>query len=237
MSKLSHSMDFALQEAIRKGLTSPEDWANGLIEIYEAVANDFAYADPAHLMLFLDNHDMNRAFTQYKEDSLLLRMALATLLSLARVPQLYYRTELMIENSAKSDDHGLIRSDLPGGWAEDSFNGFIGKGLNKELKVKQDFLKRLLNFRKTSKALTKGETLHFVPFDGVCVIFRMHEQQIVMLVLNKNEAAMNLQLDRFEELNLSGKLMKNIMTNEITTWKYRLNLPKMGAYLFRINMK
>ena len=237
VSNLSHSMDFALQEAIRIGLTSPESWANGLIEIYEAVANDFAYADPTRLMLFLDNHDMNRAFTQYKEDPVLLRMALATLLSLARVPQLYYGTELMLENSAKPDDHGLIRSDFPGGWAEDSVNGFTGKGLNKEQKVTQKFLKRLLNFRKTSKALTKGKTLHFVPFDGVYVIFRMHEQQIVMLVLNKNEVAKSLHLNRFEELNLDGKLMKNIMTNEITTWKDRLDLPKMGAYLFEINME
>jgi hypothetical protein len=95
----------------------------------------------------------------------------------------------------------------------------------------------LLNFRKTSKALTKGKTLHFVPFDGVYVIFRMHEQQIVMLVLNKNEVSKSLQLNRFEELNLGGKLMKNIMTNEITTWKDRLDLPKMGAYLFEINME
>ena len=61
-------MDFALQKALQGGLTHQESWGTGLIEIYEALANDFAYTDPNRLLAFLDNHDMDRAFTQYKEN-------------------------------------------------------------------------------------------------------------------------------------------------------------------------
>ena len=55
------------------------------------------YTDPKRLLAFLDNHDMDRAFTQYKENPTLLKMALATLLILPRVPQLYYGTEILME--------------------------------------------------------------------------------------------------------------------------------------------
>ena len=235
VSNLSHSMDFALQNAIQKGLTKPESWESGLIEIYEALANDFAYADPSRLLLFLDNHDMDRAFTQYKKDPVLLKMALATLLSLARVPQLYYGTEVLAENSAKPNDHGLIRSDFPGGWEGDIVNGFTANGLNKEQKDMQVFLKSLLNFRKTSKAIKEGQTLHFVPFNGVYVLFRIHPEEIVMLVLNKNEAAMNIQLNRFDELNLNGMQLENVLTKEISPWKDSLHLSKKGPYLFQLS--
>ena len=99
-SNLTHSMDFAMQKAIQNGLINDETWDQGLIEIYEALANDFAYAEPHRLMAFLDNHDMDRAFTQYKENPKLLEMALATLLVLPRVPQIYYGTEILMENTA-----------------------------------------------------------------------------------------------------------------------------------------
>ena len=60
-------MDFAMQKAIQNGLINDETWDKGLIEIYEALANDFAYAEPHRLMAFLDNHDMDRAFHNTKK--------------------------------------------------------------------------------------------------------------------------------------------------------------------------
>ena len=95
-------------------------------------------------------------------------------------------------------------------------------------------MKSLLNFRKTSKAIKEGQTLHFVPFNGVYVLFRIHPEEMVMLVLNKNEAAMNIQLDRFDELKLNGMQMKNVLTKEIIPWKDSLHLSKKGAYLFQL---
>ena len=108
-------------------LPNEESWGTGLIEIYEALANDFAYTEPNRLLAFLDNHDMDRAFTQFGEKTVLLEMALATLLTLPRVPQLYYGTEILMENTEKPHDHGRIRTDFPGGWEDDKINAFTGK--------------------------------------------------------------------------------------------------------------
>ncbi len=231
-SHLTHSMDFALQKAIQNGLTNKESWDKGLIEIYEALANDFAYAAPKRLMAFLDNHDMDRAFTQYGEDPSLLKMALATLLTLPRVPQLYYGTEILMDNTAKPHDHGLIRTDFPGGWKEDTVNAFDNKGLNKDQKGLKSFLKTLLNYRKESPAMLEGKTVHFAPFDGVYILFRLHPKENLILVVNKNALPVKINLSRFDELDFNGKTFHNILTDETFLWLDQLELKKRGAYLF-----
>ena len=67
-SYLTHSMDFALQKALQNGLTNEESWDKGLIEIYEALAMILHIQTQKRLLAFLDNHDMDRAFTQYNEN-------------------------------------------------------------------------------------------------------------------------------------------------------------------------
>lgn len=236
-SYLTHSMDFALQKALQNGLTNKESWDKGLIEIYEALANDFAYASPERLMAFLDNHDMDRAFTQYKENPTLLKMALATLLTLPRVPQLYYGTEIMMENTGKPHDHGSIRKDFPGGWTVDKTNAFNQIGLNQDQKELNSFLKKLLNYRKNSVAIQNGKTLHFAPFDGVYTLFRLHSEESLMLILNKNTQPIKIDLTRFKELNFQGKRLENVLEDEGFDWKDQIELKKQGAYLFYMKKK
>ena len=236
-SYLTHSMDFALQKALQNGLTNKESWDKGLIEIYEALANDFAYASPERLMAFLDNHDMDRAFTQYKENPTLLKMALATLLTLPRVPQLYYGTEILMENTAKPHDHGSIRKDFPGGWTVDKINAFNKIGLNQDQKELNSFLKKLLNYRKNSVAIQNGKTLHFAPFDGVYTLFRLHSEESLMLILNKNTQPIKIDLTRFKELNFQGKRLENVLEDEGFDWKDQIELKKQGAYLFYMKKK
>jgi len=236
-SHLTHSMDFALQKAIQNGLTNEESWDKGLIEIYEALANDFAYASPRRLMAFLDNHDMDRAFTQYDENPILLKMALATLLTLPRVPQIYYGTEILMENTAQPHDHGLIRTDFPGGWQDDSINAFHDLGLREDQTDLKAFLKTLLNYRKESPAILEGKTIHFAPFDGIYVLFRLHPEENLILLINKNTQAVDIELNRFEELNFKGKEFQNVLGGETFQWQDRLHLKKQGAYLFKSTKK
>ena len=204
-SNLTHSMDFAMQKAIQNGLINDETWDKGLIEIYEALANDFAYAEPHRLMAFLDNHDMDRAFTQYKENPELLSMALTTLLILPRVPQIYYGTEILMENTNKPHDHGRIRGDFPGGWSGDVVNAFSSQGLTQTQIDLRNQLKTLLHYRKNSKAIQKGKLIHFAPFDGIYIIFREFEDEKLLLILNKNEDKVTIDLERFNELQLEKK--------------------------------
>ena len=100
-SNLPASMDFPLQRTLSGALTESERWDTGLVRLYEALANDFYYPNPLQLLLFGDNHDMDRLFTQVGESPELLEMALAYIAVAPRIPQLYYGTEIEMQNSAK----------------------------------------------------------------------------------------------------------------------------------------
>lgn len=230
-SNLTHTMDFAMQQNIIDALNETEAWNTGLVKIYEGLANDFAYTDPARIMIFPDNHDMDRVFTALKEDVTNTQTALAYLLTLPRVAQLYYGTEILMQNTAKPGDHGLIRTDFPGGWDKDSTNAFTGQNLSPSQKEMQAFVKTLLNYRKHSRAISQGATLHFAPENGIYVLMRMVEEETVVLIINKNEAPVSLDLQRFDEAGLKGKKLRNIQTGELIEWGNTLKLNRKGSYL------
>ncbi|NER16913.1 glycoside hydrolase family 13 protein [Spongiivirga citrea] len=231
-SNLRSTMDFAMQNLVIEALKEDDSWNKGLIKLYEGLANDFIYTSPKDIMVFPDNHDMDRIFTRLNKDVVNTKMALATYLLMPRTPQIYYGTEILMENTAKPGDHGLIRSDFPGGWTGDSTNAITGEGLTEDQKEMQSYLKKLLNYRKTSTAIHDGKTVHFGPVNGIYVIARILKDETVLLLLNKNQDEINLDLDRFKELGLSGKKMTNIISNEVITWKQNLKLPGKGAFIF-----
>jgi neopullulanase len=68
-------MDFPLQAALVDALKEEEgaDFGKGMTKLYEALANDFVYADPQKILVFGDNHDMDRLFMQLNRDVVLLK--------------------------------------------------------------------------------------------------------------------------------------------------------------------
>ncbi len=235
-SNLSSSMDFPMQRAIVEALNEEETWETGFVKMYEGLANDFHYAKPNDIMLFPDNHDMDRIFTQLKEDVVATKMALNYILTLPRIPQIYYGTEILMENS-KPGDHGLIRTDFPGGWQGDDVNGFSGQGLSSDQIEMKSFLKKILNYRKESEAIHSGKTVHFAPEKGVYVLFRIKDDEIISLLLNKNEKSFLLDLNRFEEIGLKGKKVRNIITGEEFIWGDHLKINSKGAIILTTKIK
>lgn len=224
-SNLRSVMDFPMQMKIVQALNEGnEGWGNGLVKIYEGLANDFYYPRPKDVMIFPDNHDMDRIFTQLNEDVDKTKMALGLILSLPRTPQIYYGTEILMENSDKRGDHGLIRTDFPGGWEGDAQNAFTGENLSDEQLGFQVFLKKILNFRKSSEAILDGEMLHFAPFDGVYSVFRIHENEIAAVFLNANDDSKKVDLSRFDELNFVGKQFNNVIEDSSFSWGKELQL-------------
>ncbi|PKG53299.1 glycoside hydrolase family 13 protein [Olleya sp. 1-3] len=230
-SNLRSTMDFAMQNNIVEALNQEESWDKGLVKIYEGLANDFAYASPKDIMIFPDNHDMSRIFTQLKGDVPNTKMALSYLLTLPRIPQLYYGTEILMDDFAKPGDHGLIRTDFPGGWEGDTVNAFSGEGLTDAQKDMQSFLKKVLNYRKTSTAIHDGKTMHFAPFMGTYVLFRSIKEETVVVIINKNETPMTIDLKRFQEVGLHGKTLKNIISGETFKWQDKIILNERGSLL------
>lgn len=231
-SNLKSVMDFPMQGAIINGLKEDEEsWGNGLTKIYEALANDFYYPNPLDVMVFADNHDKSRIFTQLDGDIELNKMAMALLLSLPRTPQIYYGTEILMEDFDNPGDHGLIRTDFPGGWEGDEVNVFTETGLSPEQLDFKHYLRDLLKFRKSSKALQIGKAKHFEPFDGMYFLFRIHEEEVVLTVINKNEVAQQVDLKRFAELKLNGKKFIDLGSGHSFIWKEDLEL-NHGVHLF-----
>ena len=234
-SNLKSVMDFAMQKAIFEGIYEEENWDTGLIKIYENLANDFYYAEPSSLLIFNDNHDMSRIFTQMKEDVSKTKMALSLMLTLPRIPQILYGTEILMEDSANPGDHGLIRTDFPGGWKNDKSNAFTGENLNISQLEMQKYLKTLLNFRKNSKAIHKGKTKHFAPKDGVYILTRIFKNEKVILIINKNNEEVKLDKVRYNELDINGNEFRDIQTNKKYIWDETLEIAQNSILILSNN--
>ncbi len=231
---LTSIMDFPLQEALINALKEKETWGKGLVVLYEALANDFVYADPSNILIMGDNHDMDRIFTQLNEDVDLTKMALGYLLTTRGIPQIYYGTEVLMQNTGHHKVDGLIRSDLPGGWKEDTTNVFTEKGLTEAQKSTKAYLKQLLNWRKNNSVIANGKTLHFAPFDGIYVYFRYNNQKTVMVVMNKNDKEIKLETKRFDEILQNKTSAKNILNNEIQSIKNGLSISPKSTIIFEV---
>ncbi|HMB98966.1 MAG TPA: glycoside hydrolase family 13 protein [Balneolaceae bacterium] len=234
-SCLPSLMDFPLQDALAKGLTEGEQtYGSGLIKTYEMLTMDFLYADPGKLVIFPDNHDMDRFFTQVNNDFDLFKMGMAYTATMRGTPQIYYGTEILMHNDDDPGDHGIIRTDFPGGWPGDEVNGFTGEGLSDRQKEAQAYIQRLLNWRKEKEVIHSGKVIHFAPENGIYVYFRYDDLEKVMVILNKNEVQTDLKLDRFAEMLDNHSTAKDIMTGRSYDLEGSITLDNRGAYILEI---
>ncbi len=230
-SNLKSTMDFPMQKNIIDGLNEEESWDKGLVKIYEGLANDFHYASPKDIMVFLDNHDKSRLFTEVKEDATKAKMALGYMLMMPRIPQVYYGTEILMDDTENPGDHGLIRTDFPGGFKDDKINAFTSEGLTEQQKDMQLFTKKVLNYRKNSVAIHEGKTIHFAPFMGTYFLFRKKDNETVVHIINKNDKPITIDLKRYKEVGLEGKSLKNVITGEEFLWNNEIHLTEKGSII------
>ena len=229
-------LDFPLQHALKNALTEQETWNTGMIKLYEMLSNDFLYADPFKHVIFPDNHDMSRIFTQLNEDIGLFKLAMTFFATMRGTPQFYYGTEILMSNTG-DNSHGNIRSDFPGGWEGDKVNAFTDKGLTKEQKEVRSFIKKLLNWRKRATAIHDGKLIHFVPVNGVYTYFRFNDEMKVMVVLNKTASRQNVDLTQFSELLIKGTIAKNIITGKKITLNNNLTVDPKQPLILEIKYK
>ena len=230
-SDLTSLMDFPIQQAAVNAINDEEGWTTGWRHLYEKLALDFLYAAPNDLVVFPDNHDMMRIFSQLEEDYDKFKLANVFFTTTRGIPQFYYGTEILMSSDG---DHGIIRTDFPGGWARDSINAFTGKGLTDQQKEAQQWMKKLLNWRKTASAVHYGKLTHFIPNDGVYVYFRYNDDQKIMVVLNKNKKPYTLKLDRFAELLDGITKGKGVMSGQTYDMTKGINLSPMGALILEL---
>ena len=168
--------DFPMYNALSAAFNEDEGWSTGLAQLYYVLAQDFAYADPENLVIFPDNHDLNRYFENMQKDIRKYKMGLAYILTTRGIPQIYYGTELAM-GGQEHKGHGDIRKDFPGGWSGDEKSAFVKEGRTNLQNEAFDFLSNVLNWRKGCDIIHSGELTHFLPEDGVYVLFNKYREE------------------------------------------------------------
>ncbi|MEP0175398.1 MAG: glycoside hydrolase family 13 protein [Paraglaciecola sp.] len=233
VSYLPTLMDFPTQDALVNGLKDSDSWNTGLNSIYQSLANDFQYPDPYSLVVFADNHDMSRIYTQLNNDLDLFKIALGFLFTTRGIPQVYYGTEVLMANTG-TEDHGAIRSDFPGGWHSDLSSAITQKGLSKQQVEAQNYIKKLLNWRKNATAIHRGKLTHFAPNKGVYVYFRSLEQQTVMVVINKNNQEVILNPNDYSELIPANSQAKDVITSKYYSLNSEIKLNSKSILILNV---
>ena len=214
-SQLPTVMDFPLMSLLNSALDEEtNDWDRGLARFYEYLSQDMVYADPMHLLTFLDNHDTQR-FAPNEDQALRFyryRQALTLLLTLRGIPQLYYGDEIgMYADKSKGD--GALRQNFLGGFPGDKVNGFTGEGLNDWQKKQFDFARKLLNWRKGNEAIGEGSMKHFAIRNGCYVYARQKGDHLVTVVMNGTDTPQCLDLSHYQEV-LPKKSVKEVVSGK-----------------------
>ena len=231
-SYIPSMMDFPLQEALVNGLLGNEDWNSGIVDIFRVISNDFQYGDPYNLVVFAGNHDMKRIYSQLNEQMDLYKMAMTIINTVRGIPQIYYGTEIAMSSTG---DHGALRKDFPGGWPGDKVNAFTGRSLNKKELEAQNFIRKLLNWRKENIAITMGNMIHYPVENGIYVYFRSYNEALVMVIINNNKRSKTIDPDRFNEVIAEKKQGISILDNKVYDLTTKINLPGKGALILEIN--
>lgn len=218
--ELDSSMDFALFEAFNKAKEEDSDeWWSGMNRIYHVLCYDYLYKNPAMTLAFLDNHDVNRYLGDYDtydtaRQKLLtasMKCALALLLTMPRLPQLYYGTEVMMYGTTGISD-GFVRRNFPGGFQGDTNNAFTAAGRTPEQAAMHRWLRRVLRWRRGSKAVAEGTTTQFIPYNGIYVIARRHGHDTVMTIVNGGSHAAMFDPARYKEVTGTAREGVDITT-------------------------
>ena len=210
-SYLKTVMDFAFFDRVNQAKNEETDaWWNGFNRIYNSLCYDYLYKDPSHVMAFIENHDTDR-FLGETQDTLALKQALALLLTVNRIPQLYYGTEVLM-NGTKQVTDGNVRKDFPGGFPGDTRSCFTTEGRTKAENDMFRWTARLLHWRQGNEVITKGKQTQFIPQNGVYVVARSYNGKNVMTVINGTSKAATMKAERYAEIIGDAQEATNILT-------------------------
>jgi len=210
-SYLKTVMDFSFQECMDSAKHEETDgWWRGMNRLYNSFVYDYLYPNPSSVMAFLDNHDTDR-FLGNGEDSLAMKQALALLLTVRRIPQLYYGTEIMM-NGTKEKSDGYVRKDFPGGFPGDDHSAFTKEGRTKAEDQMFTWLSNLLHWRNGNETIIRGMQTQFIPHNGIYVIARQWHRNTVMTILNGTTKPAVMPVKRYAEVIGSATKVKDVLT-------------------------
>ncbi|MEM9919006.1 MAG: glycoside hydrolase family 13 protein [Bacteroidota bacterium] len=205
--------DYQMQYAIMDALSRPQGWTDGITKIYYTLAKDFVYEDPYRNILFLDNHDLNRLFSEVRGDLNRFKSGMALLLTMRGIPCMYYGTEILITGVGGAFGEGG-RRDFPGGWSLDSLNKFNPLGRTAQEQEAFEYVRSLLKYRAATPALHRGQLMQFVPMDNIYVYFRYDDQKTVMVMTNSSDQTRMVSTERYRERMGTATKAMNVVSKQ-----------------------
>lgn len=234
-SYLKTVMDFSFYDKINLAKHEETDaWWKGLNRIYNSLCYDYLYENPSSVMAFIENHDTDR-FLENGKDTLALKQALALLLTINRIPQLYYGTEVLM-NGTKEVTDGNVRCDFPGGFAGDKHNAFTAEGRTKAENAMFNWLSKLLKWRRNNMVITKGKQIQFIPYKGVYVIARQWNDQTILTILNGTSQPVTLPLDHYAEVIGNHQEAKDVISGRKVKLGSELQLKARDTKVIELSM-
>ncbi|MGM9810811.1 MAG: alpha-amylase family glycosyl hydrolase [Paludibacteraceae bacterium] len=205
-SNLPTVMDFPVEESIRQALeTDGKEWGTGMARVYDAMAQDYLYADVNKLFMFLGNHDMDR-FADIVKDNDLRRVKLGYVLlaTMRGIPQVFAGDEYAMRSADRSIGHSALRMPLP-----------LGKDVTPEQQEMFDFQSRLFQWRKGEPVIHTGRTMHFLGRDNTYAFFRYNESEAVFVFVNASEEERTVPTAHYAEiLGKYNPVGKEILSGE-----------------------
>ncbi len=227
-SHLPSIMDFPLQEAICKGLpTDSQAWGEGMVRVYDCLSHDFVYHDLSRMMIFVGNHDMDRIGDVLRHNADRQKIAIAMMATMRGIPQMFYGDEMMFVSKDRSQGHGGLRVDFPGGWAGDKVNLFTAGGraraaVNTDGKPvpegfaadMHDYTRTLFQWRKGKKVIHDGRTMHFLTRDNTYAYFRYDDTDAVFVFINNSRGKKHIPWSHYAEIADGLHDGRNVLTGE-----------------------
>jgi hypothetical protein len=145
---------------------------------------------------------------------------------------------MLLTTEKDKNGDGYKRKDFPGGWENDSINGFTGKNMSPAQHEMKQYLQLLLNWRKNKEVIHTGKLKHFVPNEGVYTYFRYNEKDCVMVSINNNETEeKKIDPGRYAEFLGNYKSATEIITGKTFTDFTNLIIPAKTAMILELKIK
>lgn len=195
-SNLPAIMDFPLQTAFCQALSyhGKVNWDEGLVKVYDCVANDQYYHDKDNMLIFTGNHDQDRIADCLGKDAGSVKNAFALLATLRGIPQVFYADEVFAVSKDRRQGHGGLRVDFPLEWEKDP-----------QAKDMHDYFKALFNWRKGCEAVHSGDLKHFLRRDNTYAMFRIADKEKVFVFVNNNEAEVQVPWADYSEIGTDAQ--------------------------------
>ena len=234
-SHMSSVMDFTLHDAMMQAWGEKnQGWSEGMVRFYENFTQDYLYANPQNLLVFMENHDTQR-FNESYPDLADYKMALSLIATTRGIPQIYYGSEIGMRGSKEVGDADIRR---------DFFIGSKPEERQSSQEEYYQFTKNLLNWRLHNSVIHKGELLQYVPQNNVYVYFRYltpeenktAEPQVVMVILNNSDNEQKLAWSRFVEGLHGFEKGNDVLNNQSFDFEQEsMMIPSKTSYIIQLH--